>query len=192
MWGNLIVDFIVFGFCLGEEYIQPMGLFLVRQSEDESDPVHCLILMMFFLRMTRPLKQCSPKIPTVWLTVFLKAKSGTIYLIRTKGGLEVLELGYAGSQNEGAWRYFFGVYSLTMASYFYELTKFQSLVFPIMRIHSSCARGCLLFSQLFVISSVWFSFTGFSVIFMYRFISQLNDAVCGYPVFLMTRSRLSS
>lgn len=104
MWGKLILDFVVFGFCLREKYIQPMGLFLVRQSEDESDPVHCLILMMFF-GMTGPLKQ-QPKIPTVWLTVFLKAKSGTIYLIRTKGGLEVLELGYTGSQNEGAWWYF--------------------------------------------------------------------------------------
>lgn len=42
----------------------------------------------------------------------------------------------------------------------------QSLLFPNIWIHSICACGYLLFSQLVVISSVRHSFTGFRVTFM--------------------------
>lgn len=119
------------------------------------------------------IKKTQPKIPTAWLTVFLQAKSGTTYLILTKGSWRFWSWVIQGHRTKGpdgifvcvcvciAWRW---------QTIFYQLTKLALVLkasyFQISGFTAFCACGYLLFSQLVVISSVRHGFTGFSVTFM--------------------------
>lgn len=97
----------------------------MRQSEDESDdiPVHCLILMMFW----GPLKNAAQNSHSL-IDSFPSGQVWNHLPHSHKRGLEVLEVGYTGSQKEGARWDFFVCVLLDDGKLFYQLTKL-ALVF---------------------------------------------------------------